>query len=107
MKSKKPIILPRYQRMMAILGENIRLARLRRKFSSAQVAERSGMARPTYSKIEKGDPSVSMGSYVQVLSILGLASDIESVAKDDEFGRKLQDAELLVKKRAPKAASIK
>ncbi len=84
------------------LGQNIRLARLRRKLSTAQVSERADISRPTLLEIEKGMPSVSIGSCVQVLSVLGLADDLAEVAKDDILGRKLQDANLIVKERAPK-----
>ena len=84
------------------LGENIKLARLRRKLSTKQVAERAGIGRTTLYEIEKGKPSVSIGNYAQVLSVLGLEDDLSNVAKDDELGRKLQDAKLMVKERAPK-----
>jgi transcriptional regulator with XRE-family HTH domain len=84
------------------LGENIKLARLRRKLSTNQVAERAGIGRKTLYEIENGKPSVSIGNYAQVLSVLGLEKDLLNVAKDDELGRKLQDANLVVKKRAPK-----
>ncbi|HEU0228771.1 MAG TPA: helix-turn-helix transcriptional regulator [Arachidicoccus soli] len=87
------------------LGENIRLARLRRKLSTKQVAERAGISRPTLYDIERGKPNVSLGNYAQVLSILGLADDLLHVAKDDILGRKLQDADLVVKERAPKKSS--
>ena len=87
---------------MEELGENIKLARLRRKFTSEQVAERSGIARSTLWQIEKGTPSVSIGTYLQVLFVLGLENDFRQLGKDDELGRKLQDAGLIIKKRAPK-----
>ncbi len=92
-------------RILKEIGENIRLARLRRKLSSEQVSERAGIARRTLYDIEKGRPNVTIGNYAQVLSVLGLAEDLLSVAKDDMLGRKLQDAELVVKERAPKRNS--
>lgn len=87
------------------LGENLRLARLRRKLSTRQVAERAGIGRTTLYEIEKGNPNVSLGNYAQVLSVLGLADDLLNVAKDDLLGRKLQDAKLTIKERAPKRKS--
>lgn len=89
-------------KILAELGENIRLARLRRKLSSEQVAERADISRKTLYMIERGLPNVSLGNYAQVLSVLGLVEDLLNVAKDDTLGRKLQDAELTVKERAPK-----
>jgi transcriptional regulator with XRE-family HTH domain len=59
------------------------------------MAERTGLSKPTLRKIERGDGSVSMGHYLLVLSVLGLAEDMTKVARDDELGRKLQDIELL------------
>jgi transcriptional regulator with XRE-family HTH domain len=87
------------------LGENIKLARLRRKLSTNQVAERAGIGRTTLYEIERGKPTVSIGNYAQVLSVLGLEEDLLNVAKDDLLGRKLQDAKLVVKGRAPKRES--
>ncbi len=80
---------------MAELGENIKLARLRRKLTAGQVAERAGISRRTLVSVEKGSPSVAMGTYAQVLFVLGLADDLPNVAKDDLLGRKLQDAGLV------------
>jgi len=94
MSKKKPILLPKTKRILAELGENIKLARLRRKISAAQIAERANISRPTLSSIEKGQPSVGIGLYLQVLMVLGLETDFLNVAKDDELGRKLQDANL-------------
>jgi len=96
------VLLPKTERILAMLGENIKLARLRRKLSTMQVSERAGISRSTLNAVEKGQPGVSMGVYTRVLHVLGLEKDLAEVAKDDELGRKLQDAGLLVKKRAPK-----
>ena len=96
------ILLPEINKLLREFGENIKLARLRRKLSTEQVSGRAGISRPTLLFIEKGKPGVSMGAYVQVLFVLGLEKDMLNVAKDDELGRKLQDAKLLTGKRAPK-----
>ena len=95
-------LFPKIINTLKILGENIKTARLRRKISMEQIAERAGISRATVWAVEKGSPSVSIGTYIQILFILGLDKDILQVAADDELGRKLQDAELLTKKRAPK-----
>lgn len=102
MANKSPKLLPNAKRIMAELGENIKLARLRRKLSSAQVAERAGISRTTLVSIEKGYEGVSIGYYLSVLSVLGLEKDFLLLAKDDKLGRKLQDAKLSTKQRAPK-----
>lgn len=102
MGTRKPVLLPRTQRILTELGENIKLARLRRKLSAERVAERTNISRPTLWSIEKGNPGVSMGAYIQVLFILGLEKDMLDVARDDILGRKLQDAKLITGKRAPK-----
>lgn len=96
------ILLPKAQKILEQLGENIKLARLRRKLSAKQVAERAGISRSTLWQMEKGAPSVAMGAYIQVLFVLGLEKDLLQVANDDVLGRKLQDAQLQVKERAPK-----
>ncbi len=102
MKLRKPILLPKAQKAISTLGENIKLARLRRRYSTQQVSERANISRPTLLSIEKGNPNVSIGAYVKVLMVLGLEKDIINVAKDDELGRRLQDANLVVRERAPK-----
>ncbi len=102
MSNRKVCLLPKPKRVLEQLGENIRLARLRRKLSESQVAERAGIARSTLALVEKGTETVRIGSYVQVLFVLGLERDLMLVGEDDLFGRKLQDADLVVKQRAPK-----
>jgi len=102
MKKKSNIILPKGKAIMLELGENIKLARLRRQLTMEQVSERAGISRATLWAIEKGTESVAMGAYFQVLFVMGLEKDFLFLAKDDELGRKLQDAGLLTKKRGRK-----
>ena len=102
MKTRNNILLPRAQKPITVLGENIKLARLRRKFSAEQVAERANISRPTLVSIEKGNPNVTIGAYVKVLSVLGLENDFMEVANDDKLGRRLQDAKLIIRERAPR-----
>ena len=96
------LCLPKIQHILDELGEQIRLARLRRKLSSMQVSERAGMSRSTLIKIEQGHPGVGIGQYINVLKVLGLENDFLLLAKDDQLGRKLQDIQLVTGKRAPK-----
>jgi len=107
MNREKYTLLPRLTRILEELGGDIKLARLRRKLSAKQVAERAGISRSTLWQIEKGQPNVSMGYYAQVLFVLGLEKNLSNMVADDVLGRKLQDAEILVKKRAPKRKTTK
>lgn len=98
MKSKKQILFPKYQRILDQLGENIKLARKRRRLTTVQVSERAGIDRSTLYEIERGNSSVSLGAYFNTLRVLGLQDDFLKLAADDEFGRKLQDMELINEK---------
>jgi transcriptional regulator with XRE-family HTH domain len=98
----KQVILPSLQRILVEVGSNIRLARLRLHFSTIILAERAGISRNTLRAIERDDPSVAIGAYANVLFSLRLDNDLRLIAKDDELGRKLQDAKLPIKARAPK-----
>ncbi len=102
MESKKAILLPKQLKIMITLGENIKMARLRRKLTAEQVAERAGISRRTLVSVEKGSPGVAMGNYLQVLFVLGLADDFLKIASDDILGRKLQDANLTSPKKRVK-----
>ncbi len=99
---QKETFLPSIKKTLETFGENIRLARLRRKLSAEQVAERANISRKTLWSVETGSPGVAIGTYAKVLFIMGLEKDLLKVAADDTLGRKLQDADLVVKKRAPK-----
>ena len=92
---KDVVFYPREMKMMIDVGTQIELARKRRKLSSALVAEKAKISRQTLWKVEKGDPSVSIGAYLSVLFALRLEKDILYIGKDDEYGRMLQDEELL------------
>lgn len=102
MPSRPPILLPVVQRTLQNLGERIRLARLRRKYTATMVAQRAGISRVTLGAIERGEPQVTLGSYASVLFSLGVHVDLNAIADEDALGRKLQDAELLPRQRAPR-----
>ncbi len=91
--------LPRVQRVLAELGQNIKLARQRRGLTAGLVAERAGMSRPTLRHIERGNPGVTLGAIANVLHALGLEADLGAVGRADELGRSLDDAALLAKPR--------
>lgn len=95
MKLKKQILFPKHLKILQIVGENIKLARKRRKLTTIQVSERAGIDRTTLYQIEKGTPSVSMGAYFNVFRVLGLQDDFLKLAADDKQGRVIQDLELL------------
>ena len=82
---------------LQLMGEQIMLARKRRHLSMQDIAERATVTRLTVSKVEHGDPTVSIGIYARVLFALNLGKDISMIAADDALGRQLQDAELLKK----------
>lgn len=102
MARSTPSLLPRLARLLAGVGENIQKARLRRSFSAETVAQRAGIARKTLYRVERGDAAVSLGVYARVLQALRLENDLAAIALDDALGRKLQDAKLGPKRRAPK-----
>ena len=103
MGKRSVCVLPQTQEILQQMGEQIKLARLRRKLSSELVAERAGISRATLWNVEKGSPSVAVGIYAAVLHALNnMDKDLLLIAKDDELGRKLQDLDLPTRRRAPK-----
>lgn len=85
---------PAADRQTRLLGERLRLARIRRSLSTVVFAERMGVSRMTLSRLEKGDPNIALGTYLRALRILGLERDLDLLAKDDQLGRKLQDLQI-------------
>lgn len=103
MKKRTVVLMPDTQARLETMGEQIKMARLRRKISTELVAKRAGISRATLCAVEKGLPSVSIGIYAAVLHALnGMDKDLLLIAKDDELGRKLQDLDLQVRMRTPK-----
>ena len=103
METRTTVIMPDTEQILSQMGEQIKLARLRRALSAKLVAERAGISRATLSSIEHGKSTVSIGSYAAVLHALnGMDTDLLKIAQDDELGRKLQDIGLVIKKRVPK-----
>ena len=94
------ILSRKLQRNLLVAGEQIRLARLRRDLSIAQVAERATASVLSVSRVEKGLPTVSMGIYLRVLYALQLEDDILLLAANDAIGKALQDLRLEPRKRA-------
>ncbi len=95
--------LPRkLEEKMQIVGEQIKLARLRRNLSIVQIAERAMVSVLTVSRVEKGLPTVAIGIFLRVLYALQLDDDFLGLAKDDLMGKALQDMGLKTRKRAAK-----
>ncbi len=99
MAKKTAPLLPSSEALLVRLGERLRLARLRRKLTAKQVAERAGMTAMTLRSLERGGSGVTMGAYLAVMQVLGIDRDLDLLAKEDAVGRGLQDSRL------PKAKS--
>lgn len=99
MNRKNIVLMPDTQHKLTQMGEQIKLARLRRKLTVELVAERAGISRTTLWNVEKGSSSVAIGAYAAVLHALnGMDEDLLLIAKDDELGRQLQDLNLTRRK---------
>ncbi len=97
MKSNASNTLPRSARSALVkLGEDIAVARKKRRISTVSMAERAFISRGTLYKVEKGDPSVSMGIYATVLSILGLIDGLGQAAdrREDTLGLDIDEDRL-------------
>lgn len=99
-------IYPSAVKELEELGQRLRDARLRRRFSMDTVCARADISRPTLCKVEQGDPSVALGAYLQVLRVLGLVSDLSFLAKEDSLGRQLQDEELPRRRRIARVKPV-
>ena len=94
MRPRKTLLMPKARNSLEILGQNLKLARIRRRISAAMMCERACVSHATLTAIEQGKPSVSMAGYMSVLFCLNMHTDMEKVAADDVLGRELQDLQL-------------
>ncbi|MFZ2236067.1 MAG: helix-turn-helix domain-containing protein [Dokdonella sp.] len=97
MKSTASDVMPaRLRRSLAKLGNDIRDARRKRGLTVAMMLERVGVSKGTYLKIEKGDPSVSMGVYAMTLFVLGFSDALDTIAdsRNDDTGMLLDASRL-------------
>ena len=92
---QRAILFPDQQRAVEALGQNLFLARKRRKLTKKLICERTGLNYRTVARIEKGEPGVSMGHYVRVMAALSLMDDLIKIGLNDELGHKLQDIQAL------------
>lgn len=99
---KKGILLPKEKRILAALGENLKLARRRRKLTTELLAERANISRSTLWGLESGKANISIESLLQVLSAMGLEKELSKIGADDAVGRKLQDIKLMKGKKEKK-----
>jgi len=99
MTLKRHIVFPKQVKILEAFGENLKLARKRRKLTIIQMSERAGIDRGTLREVERGNPRVSLGAYINVLSVMNLQDDFLKVGTDDVFGRKLQDLLILKNKK--------
>ena len=103
MKKASYNIVPATEEILQTMGEQIKLARLRRNLSVELVAARAGISRASLWNVEKGSPSVAIGIYAAVLHALNnMDKDLLLVAQDDIMGRRMQDLNLPIRKRAPR-----
>jgi transcriptional regulator with XRE-family HTH domain len=102
MRETTDTLLPGLNRILGDFGERLKVARLRRRYSAAMVAQRAGIARATLHRVEMGDAGVSLGNYARVMQALRLEEDLKQLASDDTLGRKLQDAAIGGRARAPR-----
>ena len=105
MPTKQPPMYLPQKKILQLLGERLRLARLRRKLGVDITCERAGISRMTLYRAEAGNSAVALGTLVRILSVLGLESDLDQIARDDKLGRLLQDNELRTRRRSPATRS--
>lgn len=95
---------PRVRRSLTKLGADIALARKKRSLTVVMMAERIGVAKSTYLKLEKGDPTVALGTYAMTFFVLGFGESLGDIldARKDEQGLLLDIERMPQRVRRPK-----
>ncbi len=95
---------PKVKRALSKLGADVALARKKRSLTSAMMAERLGVAKSTYLKVEKGDPTVALGTYAMTFFVLGFADILGEIldARRDDQGLLLDTERIPQRVRTPK-----
>ena len=88
---------PRNRRIFSSIGENIALARRKRKISIKSMAERTAMSTQTIVRAEKGDPTISLVVLANILQALNLGNDMEAIANPltDKIGQQIDKEKYL------------
>src|ERR1700735_5445000 len=107
MPAKQPPLYPGQKRILAALGERLRLARLRRKLTIEVTCQRAAISRMTLFRAEAGSPAIALGTLLRILAVLGLEGDLEALARDDKAGRLLQDQALPLRRRRGSRTQLK
>ena len=94
-KTKAAFLPQKVQKNLKLMGEQIKLARKRRKLSLSAIAERAQCAQLTLMRVEKGEPTVSIGIYARILYALGLDDDLLLIAQKDKAGSALVNTEII------------
>src|SRR5258708_8548835 len=103
MPAKQSPLYPGQKRVLAALGERLRLARLRRRLTIEVTCQRAGISRMTLFRAEAESPAIALGTLLRILAVLGLESDLDALARDDKSGPRLQDQTLPAPRRRSSA----
>jgi transcriptional regulator with XRE-family HTH domain len=101
------LLPPGLRRSLAKFGKDLARARRKRRLTAAMMAERIGVAKSTYARMEKGDPAVAMGAYAMALFVLGFGEALGELidARNDERGLILDEERLPKRVRVRKSAT--
>ena len=89
------VLFPEQRRVLNSFGEDLLLAMKRRGYTKKLICDRTGFDNKTVNKVFAGDPGVAIGTYLKIMSVLGMEENFAEMAAHDEVGIKLQNIQLL------------